>query len=59
MNDKIMTSRDVMQKLQICENTLLKYERNGNIQIDFRLGNRKRYFESNIKKSLIKLSKRS
>lgn len=44
--------------LSICENTLLKLERNGVIKVDFRLGNRKRYFEVNIIKSLEMLSKK-
>ncbi|WP_411894267.1 MerR family transcriptional regulator [Winogradskyella sp. A2] len=58
MNTSIMTSRDVMALLQISENTLLKYERIGIIKVDFRLGNRKRYYWSSIEKSLIRLSKR-
>jgi predicted site-specific integrase-resolvase len=56
MNSKILTSRDVMEMLNICENTLLKLERNGKIKIDFRLSNRKRYYEDNIFKALNKLT---
>jgi hypothetical protein len=56
MNSKILTSRDVMKMLNVCENTLLKLERNGTIKIDFRLSNRKRYYESNIFKALNKLT---
>jgi len=43
-----------MKVLSICENTLLKYERNGVIAIDFRIGNRKRYYLENIISSLKK-----
>jgi predicted site-specific integrase-resolvase len=46
-----------MDFLNICENTLLKLEREGKINIDFRLGNRKRYFQENIIKSLGKMNK--
>ena len=42
--------------LGICENTLLDMERNGKIQIDFRIGNRKRYYLNNVLKSLSRLS---
>jgi hypothetical protein len=38
--------------LSICENTLLKLERLGKITIDFRIGNRKRYYTENVLKSL-------
>lgn len=53
MESKIFNSRQVMSFLGICENTLLKYEREGTIKIDFRLGNRKRYLKDNIIKSLL------
>jgi predicted site-specific integrase-resolvase len=56
MKSKILTSRDVMEMLNICKNTLLKLERNGKIKIDFRLSNRKRYYENNIFKALNKLT---
>jgi DNA-binding transcriptional MerR regulator len=59
MNSKILTSGEVMSMLSICENTLLKYEKIGVIEIDFRIGNRKRYYEENIYKSLKRLSKNS
>jgi hypothetical protein len=52
MNKNILTSRDVMAMLNICENTLLKMERNGRIKVDFRISNRKRYYTENILKSL-------
>lgn len=55
MNTIIMNSREVMTLLNICENTLLKYERIGVIEVDFRLGNRKRYYKENILKSLEEL----
>jgi predicted DNA-binding transcriptional regulator AlpA len=58
MDDKILDSRDVMKFLGICENTLLKMEKDGRINIDFRLGNRKKYFQKNIIKSLDKLAKK-
>ncbi len=51
----ILNSRQVMDMLGICENTLLKLEREGTIQIDFRLGNRKRYYLDNVAKSLSKI----
>jgi len=57
MEFKILNSRQVMSTLGICENTLLKYERLGTIVVDFRLGNRKRYYQHNILKSLERLSK--
>lgn len=45
MNDKnILNSRQVMKMLNISENTLLKYEKDGTVKIGFRLGNRKRYY---------------
>ena len=47
---RIMTSRDVMKYLGICENTLLKLESNGLIKIAFRIGNRKRYFSTDFLK---------
>lgn len=59
MNSNILNSRDVMNWLGICENTLLRMEKDGDIKIDFRIGNRKRYYESNIIKSLGKLEKSS
>ena len=48
MVKNIMTSRDVMKYLSICENTLLKYESEGLIKIAFRLGNRKRYYITDL-----------
>lgn len=50
--DIVLNSRQVMELLGICENTLLKYERLGEIVIDFRIGNRKRYYQGNVLKSL-------
>jgi hypothetical protein len=44
-----------MQLLGICENTLLAMERRGDLKIDFRIGNRKRYYLHSIEKSLSKL----
>ncbi|TXI67730.1 MAG: DNA-binding protein [Flavobacterium sp.] len=55
MNQNILTSRDVMAMLGICENTLLKLESNGKIKVDFRISNRKRYYKENILKSLNKM----
>jgi hypothetical protein len=55
MNQSILTSRDVMAMLDICENTLLKLERNGKIKVDFRISNRKRYLKENILNSLKRL----
>jgi len=52
---EILNSRQVMNILGICENTLLKYEKESIINIDFRLGNRKRYYKKNVFKSLDKL----
>jgi predicted site-specific integrase-resolvase len=52
MENNIKNSRQVMQILGICENTLLRLEREGKINIDFRIGNRKRYFLKNILASL-------
>lgn len=57
VNKEILNSRDVMQMLDICENTLLEMERDGRILIDFRISNRKRYYTKNILESLSKLSK--
>ena len=57
MGFNILNSRQVMEMLGICENSLLKHERNGTIEIDFRLGNRKRYYLKNVLKSLEKLSR--
>ncbi|MDA7803894.1 hypothetical protein N8987_04895 [Crocinitomix sp.] len=56
MDKTILTSRDVMAMLCVCENTLLKMESDGRIKVDFRIGNRKRYYLSNITKSLSKLN---
>ena len=53
MENKVLNSRQVMNFLNICENTLLKLEREGKVKIDFRLGNRKRYFKENIIKSVL------
>lgn len=44
-----------MQMLGICENTLLDMERDERIVIDFRIGNRKRYYQKNVLASLKKL----
>ncbi len=55
MNQSILTSRDVMSLLDICENTLLKMENDGRIKVDFRISNRKRYFKENILNSLKRL----
>lgn len=52
MQKQILNSRDVMKFIGVCENTLLKLERLGKIKIDFRIGNRKRYYQENILKSL-------
>lgn len=58
MGKTILNSRDLMELLGICENTLLAREREGSIVIDFRIGNRKRYFTANILKSLEKAKKK-
>jgi DNA-binding transcriptional MerR regulator len=50
----ILNSRQVMALLGICENTLLKYERLEVINVDFRIGNRKRYYQENVLKSFEK-----
>ena len=55
MNKEILTSRDVMAMLSICENTLLKMEAEGSIKIDFRISNRKRYQLKNVLASLNRL----
>lgn len=52
----ILNSRQIMTMLGICENTLLRMERDGDIKIDFRIGNRKRYYHQNIIKSINKLN---
>jgi len=52
LNDEILTAKQVMKLLNICENTLLKYEREGAIKIGFRLGNRKRYYKASLLKRL-------
>jgi hypothetical protein len=54
MEKEIMTSRDVMSFLSVCENTLLKLEKKGIVKIGFRLSNRKRYFLTQLKKDLEK-----
>lgn len=54
-DNKTLTAKDVMQYLQVSENTLLKYEREGIITPDFRLGNRKRYYMSSLEKQIKKL----
>lgn len=54
---EIFNSRDVMRLLGICENTLLDMERDGRLKIDFRIGNRKRYYLKNIEKSISLLKK--
>jgi hypothetical protein len=48
MDNQILNSRQVMELLSICENTLLKLERDGILNVDFRIGNRKRYYQKNI-----------
>ena len=53
-SNDILNSRQVMALLGICENTLLKYERLEVIEVDFRIGNRKRYYQENILKSFEK-----
>ena len=53
----ILTSRDVMRILGICENTLLKLERLGKIKPDFRVSNRKRYYSDNLEKSIKRMEK--
>lgn len=55
MNKEILNSRDVMSLLSICENTLLAREREGVINVDFRISNRKRYYLKNVLASLKKL----
>lgn len=55
MQKVILNSRQAMALLGICENTLLAMERRGDISIDFRIGNRKRYYYDTIIKSLEKL----
>ncbi|MDB5228907.1 MAG: hypothetical protein JWN78_3100 [Bacteroidota bacterium] len=50
--DKILTAKQVMQMLQISENTLLRLEAFGTIKPSFRLSNRKRYLVSHIMKQL-------
>ena len=57
--NEILNSRQVMRFLGICENTLLKMEREEIILIDFRISNRKRYYKRNIEKSLEKLKRRT
>ncbi len=58
MQDEILNSRQVMKLLGICENTLLKLEKDFVIEIDFRLNNRKRYYKLNILKAFEKERKR-
>jgi DNA-binding transcriptional MerR regulator len=55
--ERIYTSREIMQILNICENTLISYEKKGLITPCFRLGNRKRYYESSVIKLLSRLKK--
>jgi hypothetical protein len=55
MTKEILTSRDVMAMLSICENTLLKMEASGSITVDFRISNRKRYQLKNVLASLSRL----
>jgi|688.fasta_scaffold1630910_1 hypothetical protein len=55
---KILNSREVMTLLMICENTLIKLEKAGNIKVDFYVGNRKRYYQDNVLLSLERLEKR-
>jgi DNA-binding transcriptional MerR regulator len=54
MFDEILTARDVMKLLKISENTLLRLESDLIIKPDFRLGNRKRYYKSNLLKQVNK-----
>jgi predicted site-specific integrase-resolvase len=54
--NNILTSREVMQMLKICENTLLKLEREGKIKPSFRISNRKRYKEEAILSYIKKVS---
>jgi hypothetical protein len=53
--ETVWTAKDVMKFLGICENTLLRLEREMQIVPDFRLGNRKRYYPSSIEAQLKKL----
>jgi DNA-binding transcriptional MerR regulator len=48
VNGEILTAKQVMELLNICENTLLRLERDGAITVDFRLGNRKRYYKDKL-----------
>ena len=57
MENKILNSRQVMDMLGICENTLLSLESKGDIIVDFRIGNRKRYHATNVLSSLEKKHK--
>jgi hypothetical protein len=50
-----MTAKEVMTNLKIIENTLLRLETEMQIVLDFRLGNRKRYYQSSIQAQLKKL----
>ncbi len=59
MENKILNSRQVMDLLGICENTLLKYESKGDIVVDFRIGNRKRYYLNNLLSSFGKNNKKN
>jgi DNA-binding transcriptional MerR regulator len=54
-NGDIMTSKDVLELLQISKNTLIELERDLVIEPDFRIGNRKRYFRKSIRKSIEKM----
>jgi phage antirepressor YoqD-like protein len=53
--ETVLTARDVMKYLKISENTLLKLETELKIIPDFRLGNRKRYYQSSLEAQLKKL----
>lgn len=53
--ETVLTAKEVMKTLKISENTLIRLESEGLIVPDFRLGNRKRYYQSSLEKQLKKL----
>lgn len=53
--ETVMTAKEVMKYLKISENTLLKLETKMQIVPDFRLGNRKRYYQTSLEAQLKKL----
>jgi DNA-binding transcriptional MerR regulator len=53
--ETVLTAKEVMKYLRISENTLLRLENELLIVPDFRLGNRKRYYQSSIEAQLKKL----